>query len=525
VAIILARVRPTVTASLKACTTAIVVVLVAQAFRPAHAQPLAPVTYTVRFVARSAHVADVEAAFPTDGLASIDLMMAIWSPGFYKVEDYATRVQGVSAHTPDGSALTVEHPRKNRWRIDPHGASTVVLSYRVTCDERSVTTNFVGDDYAVLNGAPTFITLADRTPRPHEVRLELPAGWAGAMTALEPGSDRAPNHYRAADYDTLVDSPIVAGNPVVQDFEVNGSRHHVVEVGDVRDFDGARAARDLKAIVEAHARLWGGLPFTTYDFLLVFRPGGGGLEHSNSVLATTQAAATQTEAGYLRWLNFISHEYCHAFNVKRLRPVELGPFDYEREPRTPSLWISEGFTSYFGNLAVLRAGLADERAFLTSTSSQIAQLQSSPGRLVQTLAESSLDVWTSEGISGVNTNANTSVSYYLKGQIAGFLLDAKVRRATNGARSLDDVMRLAYRRYGGERGFRPDEFRATAEEVAGVDLAGWFMRTVSSTEELDYTDALDWYGLRFAAGGWTLEAAPDATAAQRDRLRALFQRY
>ena len=413
---------------------------------PVSAQPPSPVRYTVRFVARSAHLADVEAEFPTDGRASIDLMMAIWSPGFYKVEDYATRVRDVSAHAPDGSPLAVEQPRKNRWRVDAHGASTVVLMYRVVCDERSVTTNFVGDDYAVLNGAPTFITLADWASRPHDVRLELPAGWADAMTALEPAADRAPRHYRAADYDTLVDSPIVAGNPIVQDFEVNGSRHHLVEVGDVRDFDGARAARDLKAIVEAHARLWGGLPFTTYDFLLVFRPGGGGLEHGNSVLATTQAAATRTETGYLRWLNFISHEYCHAFNVKRLRPIELGPFDYEREPRTPSLWISEGFTSYFGNLAVLRAGLSDERAFLASTSSQIAQLQASPGRLVQTLAQSSLDVWTSEGVSGVNTNANTSVSYYLKGQIAGFLLDAKVRRATNGARSLDDVMRLAYRR-------------------------------------------------------------------------------
>jgi predicted metalloprotease with PDZ domain len=243
------------------------------------------------------------------------------------------------------------------------------------------------------------------------------------------------------------------------------------------------------------------------------------------MLATTQAAATQTGAGYLRWLNFISHEYCHAFNVKRLRPVELGPFDYEREPHTPSLWISEGFTSYFGHLAVLRAGLTSPDGFLASTSAQIAQLQRAPGRLVQTLEQSSLDVWTSEGISGVNTNANTSVSYYLKGQIAGFLLDATVRRATNGAKSLDDVMRLAYRRYGGEKGFTPEEFRATASEVAGIDLSRWFRRTAASTDELDYADALDWYGLRFAPDDWTIEPRPDATAAQRDHARALFQGY
>jgi predicted metalloprotease with PDZ domain len=209
--------------------------------------------------------------------------------------------------------------------------------------------------------------------------------------------------------------------------------------------------------------------------------------------------------------------------VKRLRPVELGPFDYEREPHTESLWISEGFTSYVGNLAVTRAGLSTPQEFLASLSAQIRQLQNAPGRLVQTLAQSSLDVWTSESVSGVNTNANTSVSYYIKGQIAGFLLDAEVRRATNGARSLDDVMRLAYRRFGGERGFTPEQFRATTGEVAGRDLSAWFRRVVSSTDELDYTAALDWFGLQFVAGEWTLAVRDDATAAQKDHLHALVQ--
>ena len=308
----------------------------------------------------------------------------------------------------------------------------------------------------------------------------------------------------------------------MQDFDVEGSVHHVVAIGDIGGFDGPRAAGDLKKIVEQHRRIWGALPFTRYDFLLVFRPGGGGLEHKNSMLATTQAAGTQTPAGYVRWLNFISHEYCHAFNVKRLRPVELGPFDYEHEPHTPSLWISEGFTSYFGELAVTRAGLTTPEAFVASMSAKIAQLQKSPGRLVQTLEQSSLDVWTSEGTSGVNTNANTSVSYYNKGQIAGFLLDAEVRRASRGSKNLDDVMRLAYQRYGGARGFTPEQFRATASEVAGSDLSAWFTRSVASTEELDYARALDWYGLQFAPGGWTMEARADATEDQKAHLRALF---
>jgi predicted metalloprotease with PDZ domain len=450
-------------------------------------------------------------------------MMPIWSPGFYRVENYATRIQDISAKTATGAPLAIEHPQGNRWHVETRGAASVVISYRLLCNERSVTTNFVGEDYAVLTGGATFITLVETQRRPHDVTIALPAGWKQSMTGLDPAPDRAANHYRAPDFDTLVDSPIVAGNPVVQTFDVAGSRHEVVEIGSVGAFDGARAAADLKKVVDAHRRIWGELPFTKYDFLLVFRQGGGGLEHKNSMLATSSATATDTAAGYLRWLNFISHEYCHAFNVKRLRPVELGPFDYEREPHTESLWISEGFTSYVGNLAVTRAGLSTPQEFLASLSAQIRQLQNAPGRLVQTLAQSSLDVWTSESVSGVNTNANTSVSYYIKGQIAGFLLDAEVRRATNGARSLDDVMRLAYRRFGGERGFTPEQFRATTGEVAGRDLSAWFRRVVSSTDELDYTAALDWFGLQFVAGEWTLAVRDDATAAQKDHLHALVQ--
>ena len=176
---------------------------------------------------------------------------------------------------------------------------------------------------------------------------------------------------------------------------------------------------------------------------------------------------------------------------------------------------------YLGELAVARAGLSTPEQVLASMSQRIAQLQRSAGRLVQTLEQSSNGVWTSEGISGVNTNANTSVSYYLKGQIVGFLLDARVRRATNGAKSLDDVMRLAYQRYGGARGFTPGEFQAIASEIAGVDLAGWFRRAVASTDELDYAEALEWYGLQFTTAGWVLEPRADATSGQREHLRAL----
>jgi predicted metalloprotease with PDZ domain len=487
------------------------------------AQAVEPITYVVRFPAPDAHVAEVEAIYPTGGRASIELMMPVWSPGFYRVEDYASQVQELSAQTPDREPLAVEKPRKNHWKIQTDGARRVVVSYKLRCESRSVTTNWVGDDMAVLNGAATFLTLVEDGKRPHDVRLELPAKWERSISGLDAAPDDRADHYRAADFDTLIDSPIVAGNPEVHEFDVDGSKHVVVNAGDFAGWDGKKAAADLEALVREHRRMWGFLPFRRYVFQCVFRRGGGGLEHRNSTLLTAGAGAMRTPGSYLSWLDFVSHEYFHAFNVKRLRPVELGPFDYENGPRTTGLWVAEGITSYYDGLLTSRSGLATPRDFLARLSGNIDRLQKSPGRLVQTLEQASLDVWTSS-FSGVGGNDKT-ISYYVKGPVVAFLLDAKLRQASEGAKSLDDVMRLAYERYSGEKGFTADQFRQTAEEVAGVDLKAWFTKAITSTEELDYAEALDWFGLRFAPGDgdaktWRLEVREDATAAQRERLQA-----
>jgi predicted metalloprotease with PDZ domain len=497
--------------------------LVGPASRACPAPAAEPITYTVRFPAPDKHIAEVEASYPTDGRASIELMMPIWTPGFYRVENYAAQVQDLSARTPGGQALAVERPKKNRWTVQTGGVKRVVVSYKLKCQSRSVTTNWVGADMAVLNGAATFLTLVETGERPHDVRLELAANWKQSMTGLDASPDGRANHYRAADFDTLVDSPIVAGNLEVHEFEVEGSTHVVVNAGDFTGWDGKRAAADLEKLVREHRRMWGFLPFKRYVFLCVFRRGGGGLEHRNSTLLTGSATAMRTPTSYLSWLNFVSHEYFHAFNVKRLRPVELGPFDYEKEPRTTGLWVAEGITAYYDGLLTTRTGLGAAKDFLARLSGNIDRLQKSPGRLQQTLEQASLDVWTSS-FSGLGGD-NKTVSYYVKGPVVAFLLDAKVRQETKGAKSLDGVMKLAYERYSGEKGFTAEQFRKTVEEVAEVNLQAWFKKAVASTEELDYAEALDWFGLRFAPGDreaktWRLEVRDDATAAQRGRLEA-----
>jgi predicted metalloprotease with PDZ domain len=477
-----------------------VVIVGLLAFAPggaALAQTAAPIAYTVRFPAPHTHYVSIEASLPTGGRQQIELMMPVWTPGSYLVREFARHVEALSARTPAGEALTVEKSRKNRWRVTTGGAPRIEVSYQVYGREMSVRTNWIEADFAMLNGAPTFLTLADDdTVRPHDVTLELPTGWSRSLTGLAPRIDGGPHAYRAVDYDTLVDSPIVAGVPAVYEFAVDGTPHLLVNVGESGVWDGPQSAEDVERISNELYRTWGVLPYDRYLFLNMITEAGGGLEHRNSTVLMSSRWATSSRSAYLRWLGLVSHEMFHAWNVKRLRPVELGPFDYENEVYTKSLWVVEGITSYYGGLAVHRAELSSVEEYLESLSSQIQALQTTPGRNVQPVAAASFDAWIKFYRADENS-PNTSVSYYTKGAVIGFLLDMRIRAATDGEKTLDDVLRLAYERFSGERGYTPEEFRATASEVAGLDLSTWFTRALDTTAELDYTEAIDWLGLEF----------------------------
>jgi predicted metalloprotease with PDZ domain len=463
----------------------------------AHAQPLEPIRYTLRFPEPHTHYVEVEAVLPTGRRPDVDLKMAVWTPGSYLVREYSRNVEDLAAFGPDGKALPVTKTRKNRWRVETKGAAAVTVRYRVYAREMRVQTNWVEAGFAMLNGAPTFITLLEKAIRPHDVRLDLPAAWKTSATALPAAPDGAPHHYVAPDYDTLVDSPIVAGNPAVYEFEVSGKRHLLVNEGEDGVWDGARSVADVERIVRATERLWGSLPYPRYVFLNMITGQGGGLEHRDSTLLMTHRWVTASHSDYLAWLGLVSHEFFHAWNVKRLRPVELGPFDYENEVYTANLWVSEGFTDYYGDLIVRRAGLSTDEEYLNDLSNLIRGLQTTPGRLVQSASEASYDAWIRQYRPDENS-PNVSISYYTKGAVVAFLLDAKIRQVTAGRQSLDDLMRLAYARFAGPRGFTTAEFRATASEVAGADLGPWFTEFVDGTGEVDYSEALAWLGLRFS---------------------------
>jgi predicted metalloprotease with PDZ domain len=480
---------------------------------PATAQPMAPaapVAYTLRFPAPHTHYIEVEAIYPAAG-RTLDLMMAVWTPGSYLVREYARHVEGVVAHGPDGRALVVTKTRKNRWSVETGGAKTVRLTYRVYGREMSVRTNWVEDGFAMLNGAATFITLVEPgAKRPHLVTLDLPATWKTSISGMATVGGQ-PHQYRAADFDELVDSPILAGNPTVHTFEVGGKPHYLVDQGEGGVWDGARAARDVQQIVRTAEKFWGALPYDKYVFFNMITEASGGLEHRSSTMLMTNRWSTSTRRAYLGWLTLASHEYFHAWNVKRLRPLELGPFDYENEVYTTSLWIAEGVTSYFESLLVRRAGLSSQPEMLDQISTDIRQLQTTPGRLQQPVETASFDAWIKHYRPDENS-PNTSISYYTKGAVLGLLIDAKIRAATGGARSLDDAMRLAYQRFSGARGYTDADFRKVVHDVAGVDFGRWWTDALETTTELDYSEALRWLGLRFKPADATRPDAAEGKA-------------
>ncbi|MBX3167398.1 MAG: M61 family metallopeptidase [Candidatus Eremiobacteraeota bacterium] len=442
------------------------------------------------------HYVDVEARIPANS-GDLELFLPVWTPGSYMVREYSRQIEGIQFSGADGKALQFEKTRKNRWLVR-NVQGPVTAKYRVYCREMSVRNCWVENDFALLTGAQLFLAPVGQLQRPFQVQVDLPAGWKRVETGLAALGN---NRFEADDFDELVDCPMVAGNPAVYDFTVSGVSHRLVNEGEGGIWDGPRSAKDAEKIVATVHKLWGDIPYAkyapnTYTFFNMLTQAGGGLEHKNSTVLMNSRWGQRARQDYLHWLSLVAHEFFHAWNVKTLRPKALGPFDYENEVYTPSLWVAEGFTAYYDNLLVRRAGFSTHKEYLEAISKDIESLQLAPGRLVQPLRYSSYDAWIKYYRPDENS-PNSGVSYYIKGSLVGLLLDARIRQASDGKRSLDDVMRRAYKLYSGTQGYTEEQFRAVAEEVAGTSLAGFFADTVDSAKELDYKPMLAYYGLRF----------------------------
>ncbi len=432
-----------------------------------------------------------------------DFKMPLWHPGYYRIIDYTKNVSNFRAEDGAGHSLGWEKATRNTWRVAAGNASTIILNYDVLGTITFGAQNFLGEKRAYIAPTGMFVHLAGKIQVPATVTLEPPAGWRIAV-GLDPVAGRA-NTFTAPDFDLLYDCPMLLGNQERLAFDVDGVPHDIVIENIPDSVNRDKIRRDLSKIVRSATHLIGDIPYRHYTFLLMGE-GNGGIEHSTSASISFNGKSLTTDDGYRRWLSFVAHEYFHTFNVKRIRPIALGPFDYETENLTNMLWVSEGLSVYYQDLLTVRAGLVTRDQYLAKLEGSIAQFENMPGRRYQSATESSWNTW---GTSGVGNDRNTTISYYNNGGMLGFILDLAIRRQTNNSKSLDDVMRGLYRKYYQQkkRGFTDAEFRAECEAVADGPLDEVF-EYASTTKEMAYGKYLAYAGLevsvdsRDAPGAW-----------------------
>jgi len=421
-------------------------------------------------------------------------------------------VQDFAAADAAGLPLKWEKTNKNTWRINTNGAREWHATYRVYANELSVRTSELNSEHAFWNNANLLMYLDGFLKSPATVRVLAPDVWKVA-TGL-PAVAGQKNTFRAENFDVLYDSPFEASNFKTLVFNVKGVPHRIVIDG-AGNYDPERMRRDVQKIVETEVELMGGeIPYRDYTFILHLRQNtGGGLEHLNSTAlgyprfgfrirsgdrATSAAPnATDTpERDYRGFLGLVSHEFFHLWNVKRIRPDALGPFDYTQENYTKVLWVAEGITDYYADLVLRRAGLISESEYLRAQARAMQNLQNTPGRLVQSAEESSFDAWVKYYRQDENS-INSQVSYYDKGALLGLLLDLEIRKRSAGAKSLDDVMRYLYAEFfKKDRNYGPADFQKAVELMAGGSLEEFFSKYVRGVQELDYNAALDAAGLK-----------------------------
>jgi len=441
-----------------------------------------------------------------------DFKMPAWTPGYYQIMDYARNVLNFRAEDGAGNPLAWEKTAKNIWRVKSGKDASITVSYDVYAFNRSVADSYLDDERGFISPTGVFMHVAGRIQHPVTVTVRPYQNWTRVSTGLDPVEGR-PNTFFAPDFDILYDCPILIGNQEILKFEVQGIPHVFAGVN-LGALDRAKFTADLRRMVESAVALIGEIPYRHYTFLAI-GPGGGGLEHLNSTALTFNASGLTSPAGYKRWLSFVSHEYFHHYNVKRIRPIALGPFDYDRENYTNLLWVSEGISVYYEDVILNRAGLLSRDEVLERFQSSIARFENGSGHLFQSATESSFDTWMKFFSRGGNT-ANTTISYYDKGAALGMLLDFKIRNETKNRKSLDDVMRTLYRKFYKEkkRGFTDQEFREVCESEAGGSLSEIF-EYASTVKEIDYPRYFAYAGLdidvqpREIAGAWFGAAAQD----------------
>jgi predicted metalloprotease with PDZ domain len=473
-------------------------------------QARAAVAYTIVPSDLGAHLFQVTLTVAHPDPQGQVVELPAWIPGSYMIREFARNIVRIRAES-EGTAVALAKLDKHTWRAAPC-AGPLTLHYEVYAWDLSVRAAHLDQNHGFFNGSSVFLRVQGKEDEQHVVDIQRPAGdeyrdWRVATTLPELKARRYGfGTYAAAGYDELLDHPVEMGTFELATFTAHGVPHDLVFTGTVPNLDLDRIARDLKKICEAQIALFEPrtkrAPMDRYVFMtMVLGDGHGGLEHrASTALVCSRAdlpakgAGEEISNGYLGFLGLCSHEYFHTWNVKRIKPAVFAPYDLRSEAHTPLLWLFEGFTSYYDDLMLVRAGLIDEAKYLGLVEKTVNGVLRGSGRLKQSVADSSFDAWTKYYRQDENA-PNAIVSYYAKGSLLGLGFDLTIREKTGGKRSLDDVMRALWQRYGRDfyardgkpgkgRGVTDAEVEALFDEIAGAKLKPFFDRYVRGTQDV-----------------------------------------
>jgi predicted metalloprotease with PDZ domain len=418
---------------------------------------------------------------------ALELSLPVWSPGWYVIENYAKNVSRLRVTEPGGRQLRPALVRKQTWRIDTRGISRITVEFEYRAAVLSANQARIASDYAFFTGTQLFLLPEGHRSRPSRVRFDMPSGW-NIVSGLDETAD--PTVFTAPEYDTLVDQPTLMGQFDVTRFLVEGKPHDVVaNPAGVFPAEKTRTLiGHLTKLVETQGRIFGGLPYRKFVYFYFFRPAEASatvLEHQNSYVAFAAAQAQPDDM-----VTLASHEFFHVWNVKRIRPVQMWPYDYARENETPLLWVSEGFTNYYTALSGYRAGFRDARSFIDEVAMAIAAVEGNEARHYISAADASTSTWI-----GYNNPPPFSVSYYTQGANLAALLDLSIRHDTRGAAGLDDVMRVLFTDfYQRGRGFSTEDLIRVVNRITRNSYEDFFSRYVSGTDVPPYETIFGYAG-------------------------------
>jgi predicted metalloprotease with PDZ domain len=456
-------------------------------------------TYHLSMPQPNSHYFAVKIDVQENTAAAQEFKLPVWTPGSYLVREFSKNLNQVRAIDAQGKELTVKKKAKNAWEVQCNGAASYTVFYEVYAFELSVRTSYLDNTHGFVAGAGVFMYTEETRNQLGVLKIYPHASFKKVSTALAPAdfkSEPACQSFVFKDYDQLVDSPIEIGNQQEFFFMAAGVRHRVAMYGEA-NYNIAELQRDMAKVVESATAVFGSNPNQDYLFIVHnVTDGQGGLEHLNSCVLSV-SRWTYTGSNYLGFINLVAHEYFHLWNVKRIRPIELGPFNYDQECYTSLLWVMEGITSYYDELLLLRAGFYTKADFLNKLQSQINYVEGSPGSRVQPVAHASFDAWIKAYRPNENSN-NTTMTYYSRGAVIGAVLDAYLIQRSKGKQSLDGFMQLLYQKYALDlkRGFSETEFEQELANYCGEDMHAFFTQYVNGTAIIPYQKYFEPMGLK-----------------------------